>query len=339
MTRMTMSEAIIAAIEAEMSADESIYLMGQDVGVFGGPMLSSKGLWQKFGADGRIIDAPISEASMVGTAVGAAMAGARPIIDLMFAEFIALTVTPLGLEGASIGYKTQGRVTAPVVIRAKYGVGPHRGHPESLIGMLMGFPGLRVIVPTTPQDAYSMVRSAIRCDDIVVVLEHMSLLHGARSEVDPDRQIGLESADIRRPGADVTIVSSGLMVSRSLAATKTLAEEGIDAELIDLRSLAPIDIDTIVQSATRTGCLVVVEEAWPVAGPASEIVAQVIRRTRGRVPITFGFAEPPMTPVPFAAELEKNYLPSIADIVDVVKQTQQEHRRGHDRADLVMEER
>lgn len=339
MTRMTMSEAIIAAIEAEMASDESVYLMGQDVGVFGGPMQSSKGLWQKFGAEGRVIDAPISEASMVGTAVGAAMAGARPIIDLMFAEFIALTVTPLALEGASIGFKTQGRVTAPVVIRAKYGVGPHRGHPESLIGMLMGFPGLRVIVPTTPQDAYSMLRSAIRSDDIVVVLEHMSLLHGARSEVDTDLVIGLDTADIRRPGSDVTIVSSGLMVSRSLSAAKQLAGQGIEAELIDLRTLAPIDIDTIVASATRTGCLVVAEEAWPVAGPASEVVAQVIRRTLGRVPITFGFAEPPMTPVPFAVELEKSYLPSVADIVDAVKRTAEEHGRGQVRAELVMEER
>lgn len=337
MTRMTISEAIIAAIDAEMDADESVYLMGQDVGVFGGPMQSSKGLWQKFGESGRIIDAPISEAAMVGTAIGAAMAGARPIVDLMFAEFMALTVTPLGLEGAGIAFKTQGRVTAPVVIRAKFGVGPHRGHPESLIGMLMGFPGLRVIVPTTAQDAYSMTRAAIRSDDIVVILEHMSLLHGRRQDVDTDLVGDLDRASIRRIGDAVTIISSGLMLSRALSAADLLADEGIEAEVIDLRVIAPIDVDTLVDSAIRTGSVVIAEEAWPAAGPASEVAAQIIRTTRGLAPITFGFAETPMTPVPFAVELEKAHLPSIADIVATAKDTIAASRTRTP-AELVMEE-
>ena len=320
MSRMTISEAIVAAIRSEMQRDESVYLMGQDIGVFGGPMQSSKGLWDEFGA-ARLIDAPISEAAMVGTAVGAAMAGGRPIVDLMFAEFLALTMTPLGLEGASIGFKSNGRVGVPVVVRAKCGVGPHRGHAESLVGMLMAFPGLAVIMPTTPQDAYSLTVSAIRANQPVVLLEHMSLLHGARAEVDTDLEIPLGSAQLRREGADLTIVTAGLMVSRSLRAAEQLAsDDGINASVIDLRSYAPLDVDTVLAEATRSGAVLISEEAWPTSGPASELAAGILRRTGGQGSLRFGFIEPPAnTPIPFGAEMERAYVPSVEDIADAAR--------------------
>lgn len=315
MTRMTVSEALVAAIRSEMAQDESIYLMGQDIGVFGGPMQSTKGLWEEFG-EARLIDAPISEAAMVGTAIGAAMAGARPIVDLMFAEFLALTTTPLGLEGAAIGFKSNGRVSAPIVVRAKWGIGPHRGHAESLVGMLMSFPGLSIVMPTTPQDAYSLMVSAIREDAPVVVLEHMSLLHGARAEVDTGLEIPLGSASVRREGESLTIVSSGLLVSRALRAAKKLADEhGIDAGVIDLRSIAPLDVDTVLEQARRTGRVLIAEESWPGSGPASEVCASIMRRTGGREQLLFGFVEPPAgTPIPFGVEMEKAYVPSVDDI-------------------------
>jgi len=317
-TRMTISEAIVAAIGDAMDTDDSVYLLGQDIGIFEGPMQSTKGLWERLGPAGRLIDAPISEASMVGSAVGAAMAGSRPIIDLMFAEFLALTMTPLALEGASVAYRTRSGVTVPLVVRAKFGIGPHRGHAESCIGMLMGFPGLKIVIPTSPQDAYSLMRAAIQDDNPVVFLEHMSLLHGARAEVDTQLSIEIGTASIRRPGNDVTVVASGLMVSRALRAAKALAAEGIDVELIDTRSMAPLDISTILKSVQRTGRLVIAEESWPVAGPASEICAQLIRAVDGLPSFTVDFVEPPHTPVPFAAQLEAAFVPSIENIAAAV---------------------
>lgn len=315
MSRMTMSEAIVAAIADAMAEDDSVYLMGQDIGVFGGPMQSAKGLWDAFGAQGRVIDSPISEAAMVGTAVGAAMAGSRPIVDLMFAEFLALTMTPLGLEGAAVAFRTRGEVTVPLVVRAKCGVGPHRGHAESCVGMLLAFPGLKVAMPTTPQDAYSLTRAAIRDDNPVVLLEHMSLLHGAKAEVDPTLEVPLGAAVVRRPGVDLTVAASGLMVQRAVRAAKDLAADGIEAEVVDLRSLAPLDTALVRASAERTGALLVVEESWPGSGPAAALCAALLG-DGDRLGFPVRLLQPPATPVPFAASLEAAFVPSVADIVD-----------------------
>ncbi|GAA1538517.1 alpha-ketoacid dehydrogenase subunit beta [Nocardioides humi] len=314
-----MSEAIVAAISDAMTEDDTVYLMGQDIGVFGGPMQSAKGLWDTFGGQGRVIDAPISEAAMVGTAVGAAMAGSRPVVDLMFAEFLALTMTPLGLEGASIAFRTRGAVTAPLVVRAKCGIGPHRGHAESCAGMLLSFPGLKVAMPTTPQDAYSLTRAAIRDDNPVVLLEHMSLLHGARAEVDRTVEVPLGAAVVRREGADLTIAGSGLMVQRALRAAAELARDGLEAEVVDLRSLAPLDAGLVRRSAERTGALLVVEESWPGSGPAAALCAALLQDAT--VPLGFAvrLLQPPPTPVPFAASLEAAFVPSVADIAGAAR--------------------
>lgn len=319
MTRMTMSEAIVAAIGDAMADDDSIYLMGQDVGVFGGPMLSAKGLWDRFGRAGRIIDSPISEAAMVGTAVGAAMAGSRPIVDLMFAEFLALTMTPLALEGSSVAYRTDGRLTVPLVVRAKCGVGPHRGHAESVIGMLMSFPGLKIAMPSGASDAYGLMRAAIADQTPVVVLEHMSLLHGAKEDVDTGDDVRLGQAAVKRPGQDLTIVATGLMVPRSLRAARQLAEDGVEAEVVDLRSLAPLDADCVLESAHRTGALLIVEESWPTAGPAAETVAQLLRRSGGTLDFPVTVLDPPPTPIPFGADLEAAYVPGVDAIVEAAK--------------------
>lgn len=324
MTRMTMSEAIVRAVADAMDQDPSVYLIGQDVGVFGGPMNSAKGLWERFGDKGRIIDAPISEAAMVGTSVGAAMAGARPVVDLMFAEFLALAVTPLGLEGSSVAYRTRARVTVPIVVRAKYGVGPHRGHAEGCIGMLMGFPGIKLVAPANPQDAYSLMAGAIADDNPVVFLEHMSLLHAGRAEVDTAVRVPIGAAQVVRPGTDLTIAASGLMVKRALRAAAGLAERGVSAEVVDLRTIVPLDAGTILASARRTGRLLIVDESWPVAGPASELCAQVVRAAGGRPGFPIEFLSPPSTPVPFGASLEKAHVPDVEQIVAAAESTPQE---------------
>ena len=315
MTRMTMSEAIVQAVADAMEQDDSVYLIGQDIGVFGGPMNSAKGLWERFGDQGRIIDAPISEAAMVGTSVGAAMAGARPVVDLMFAEFLALTVTPLAREGASVAYRTRGAVTVPLVARAKYGVGPHRGHAEGCIGMLMGFPGIKVLAPTNPQDAYSLMAEAIADANPVVFLEHMSLLHAGKAEVDTGVRVPIGCASVVRPGTDLTIAASGLMVRRALRAAALLEERQVSAEVVDLRTLVPLDVDTLQASAQRTGRLLILDESWPVGGVASEVCAQLVRASGGTPGFSIEFLTPPPTPVPFGAELESGYVPDIDRIV------------------------
>jgi pyruvate dehydrogenase E1 component beta subunit len=324
MTRMTMSEAIVQAVADAMDRDPRVYVIGQDIGVFGGPMNSAKGLWERFGGQGRVIDAPISEAAMVGTGVGAAMAGARPIVDLMFAEFLTLAMTPLGLEGSSVAYRTRGRVRVPLVVRAKYGIGPHRGHAEGCIGMLMGFPGIKVVAPTNPQDAYSLMAEAIRDDNPVVFLEHMSLLHAGRGELDTSVRTPIGTAKIARPGNDVTIAASGLMVKRALRAADSLAEQGIAAEVVDLRSMVPLDVDTLLASAERTGRLLIVDESWPVAGPASEICSQLVRAAGGTPSFGIDLLTPPPTPVPFGSQLENTYVPDVAQIVEAVVRSPKE---------------
>ncbi|WP_231939629.1 alpha-ketoacid dehydrogenase subunit beta [Brevibacterium siliguriense] len=317
---MTMSEAIVEAIGDAMAADSSIFLMGQDIGEFGGPMNSSKGLWERFGPQDALIDAPISEAAMVGTAIGAAMAGARPIVDLMFGEFVNLAMTPLGLEGASVAFRTAGGLTVPVVVRAKYGTGPHRGHPETPVGALMNFPGLKIVAPTTPQDSYSLMSAAIADPNPVVFLEHMSLLHAGRGNVDRNQQVPIGAADVVHDGDDVTIVTSGMMVKRAVRAAKQLAKEGIAAEIVDLRTIKPLDVPTILRSAQKTQALLLVEESWPTGGPTSEICTQIVRHASldgGSCRIDV--LAPPDVPIPYAQSLENSYLPDTVRIVDAVK--------------------
>lgn len=307
MTRLSMSEAIVEAIGDAMEMDSSIYLMGQDVGVFGGPMNSSKGLWERFGEQGAILDAPISEAAMVGTAVGAAMAGARPIVDLMFGEFVHLAMTPLGLEGSSVAFRTAGGLVAPIVVRAKYGTGPHRGHPETPVGALMNFPGIKIVAPTSPQDGYSLMLQAIYDQNPVVFLEHMSLLHAGRGVVDRYHSEELGTAKVVQTGTDLTIITSGMMTKRAQRAAKQLQSNGISAEIIDLRTIKPVDTPTIVESVQRTGAALLVEESWPTGGPMSEVCTQIVRQCSDRRP-TIELLSPPDVPIPFGVRLENAYL-------------------------------
>lgn len=317
MSRLTMSDAIVAAVAAEMAVDPSIYLMGQDIGVFGGPMNSSQGLWERFGAQDALYDSPISEAAMVGTAVGAAMAGARPIVDLMFGEFVNLTLTSLGLEGSSVAFRTAGRMSVPLVIRAKYGIGPHRGHPETPVGALLNYPGLKIVAPTTPQDAFSLTTTAIRDENPVVILDHMSLLHAGRAGVDPAVTVPIGKADVVADGEDITLVGTGLMVKRAQRARKKLAAAGISAEVIDLRTIKPLDTATVAASAMRTGSVLLIEESWPSGGPMTELCAQLVKDPEfSRSRISLNLLAPPDTPIPYGTELEKLYTPGVDTIVE-----------------------
>jgi pyruvate dehydrogenase E1 component beta subunit len=318
---MTLNEAILSGVYASMDADPSVYVIGQDIGPFGGPMQSAAGLWDRYGATGRIIDAPISEAAMVATAVGAAMTGSRPIVDLMFAEFLNLVMTPLALEGASVRFKSNGLLSVPLVVRVKYGVGPHHGHAETCYNALVNYPGIKVVAPTTPQDGKGLMIAAVRDDDPVVVFEHMSLLHGPRDEVpDGADAVPIGLADVRRSGSDVTVAASGLMVSRAVRAANQLARQGIEVEVIDVRTLTPLDTTTIGESVARTGRLLVVDEAWPFGGVAAEIVSSVATNPSVRMTAPIRRLQPPSLPVPFGHLLERAFVPDETAISRAVEE-------------------
>ncbi|MBC7604177.1 MAG: alpha-ketoacid dehydrogenase subunit beta, partial [Ramlibacter sp.] len=218
MARLTLVEAIVQGLREELERDPSIFMMGQDIGPMGGPLQSFKGLWETYGGTGRMIDAPISEEAITAVCFGAAMAGKRPVFELMFSEFTPLGMALFGSE-AGIAYKTDGVLKAPLVMRTKFGISPHRGHPEDFHSLFVHCPGVKVVMPSTPYDAKGLIKAAIRDDNPVVFFEHMSLLHGRKEEVpDDDYIVPLGKADVKRAGRDVTIIASGLMVSRSLAA-------------------------------------------------------------------------------------------------------------------------
>jgi pyruvate dehydrogenase E1 component beta subunit len=205
-----------------------------------------------------VIDTPISEGGFVGAGVGAALVGKRPIVDLMFLEFLGLVVHQFGLDGGAMHYYSDGHAKVPLVVRAKYGVGPFHGHAYDFHSWLLNVPGVKVVAPSNPIDAKGLMKAAVRDDNPVLFLEHMALYHAGRDEVpDEDYVIPLGRADVKRPGRDATIVASAMMVKRALAAAQALAREGIEAEVVDLRTILPLDRDTVIASVRRTGRLVI----------------------------------------------------------------------------------
>ncbi|MCL4182181.1 MAG: alpha-ketoacid dehydrogenase subunit beta [Burkholderiaceae bacterium] len=319
MARMTLVEAIVAGLREELERDPSIFMMGQDIGPMGGPLQSFRGLWDTYGPTGRMIDAPISEEAITAVCFGAAMAGKRPVFELMFSEFTTLVMGLFASE-AGIAYKTDGVLKAPLVMRTKVGISPHRGHPEDFHSFFVHCPGVKVVMPATPYDAKGLMKAAIRDDNPVVFLEHMSLLHGRKEEVpETDYTIELGKADVKRSGRDVTIIAYGLMVSRALNAASMLAREGVEAEVVDLRTISPLDRTTILASVEKTGRAVIVHETWKTGGSGGEVAALIAEEgfpfLRGPVVRI----APPHLPVPFSLPLEKAFIPDEAQIIHGVR--------------------
>ncbi len=321
MPRQTFQEACVSAIAEEMRLDDDVFIMGEDIGAFGGPLHSTKGLWEEFGASGRVIDTPISEGTFVGAGVGAAMQGKRPIVDLMFLEFLGLVVHQFGLDGGAMHYYSAGQARVPLVVRAKYGVGPFHGHAYDFHSWLLNIPGVKVVAPSNPVDAKGLMKAAIRDDNPVVFLEHMALYHAGREDVgEGDASVvPLGQADIKRPGGDVTIVASALMVKRALTAADSLAAEGIEAEVVDLRTIWPMDEETVLASVQKTGRLVVACEAVKTGSSANEVVALVAEKAFADLKAPIVRVAPPRIPVPFHRDLEKLYLPDADDIAEAVR--------------------
>lgn len=331
MAKMIYRDAILTTIIQEMERDENVVILGEDVvggmGTAGGPEAiggiwgTSVGVWGKFGAD-RAIDTPISESAIVGAASGLALCGKRPIAELMFADFIGVSLDQIWNQMAKFRYMFGGKTRCPAVIRMAYGAGYNAAaqHSQSVHQILTGMPGLKVVMPSTPADAMGLLRTAIRDDDPVMFLEHKAL-YGMMGEVPDDRDylVPFGHARLARAGGDVTIVSSGLLLGFCEAVADKLAAEGIGCDVIDLRSTSPLDEETILDSVEVTGRLVVVDEAPPRCSLATDICALVSEKAFASLTAPVAMVTPPHTPVPFARELESAYLPSVDKIEAAVR--------------------
>lgn len=316
MPEITYREAIHDAVTEEMRRDENVFLIGEDIGTYGGAFGVSAGMLAEFGPE-RIRETPISELAIVGAAAGAAMVGMRPIAEMMFMDFILLAMEPLVNQAAKARYMFGGKVTVPMVVRMPggSGTGAAAQHSQSLESLLMHIPGIKVVAPSTAYDAKGLLLSAIRDPNPVCFVEH-KLLYKVKGEVpDGEYTIPLGVADIKHPGTDITVVTSGIMVQKSLNVAKKLEAEGISAEILDLRTLRPMDTGAISRSVKKTGRLLVVHEAVQTGGWAGEVMAVVSSSE------AFDYLDAPMrrlagkdVPIPYNRFLEAAAVPQEADI-------------------------
>lgn len=311
-------KAINEALHEEMARDENVFIIGEDVGAPGGAFGGTRGLLQAFG-ERRVRDTPISESAIVGLALGAAMKGLRPVVEVMFADFLPVCMDQIVNQIAKTRFMFGGQFTAPLVIRAPGGAGLNAGpqHSQSLEAWFAHVPGLKVVMPATPADAKGMLKSAIRDDDPVLFLEHKALYASAGQVPDGDYLVPLGKADVRRVGKDVTVVTASRMVQQVLEAAETLAGQGTDVEVIDLRSLTPLDKDAIFNSVEKTSRLVVAHEAVKAFGIGAEIAAMVTEEMIDVLDAPVARVGAPFSPVPFSQE--KEYLPNAADVVRAVE--------------------
>jgi 2-oxoisovalerate dehydrogenase E1 component len=316
MRQITYAQALVEGMREEMLADPKVFVMGEDVGLYGGAYGATRDLWQEFG-DARVIDTPISEATIAGAAVGAAMAGMRPVAEIMYVDFTPLAMDQLANQGAKNRYMFGGKTSVPMVLRTEGGAGRAIAahHSQSLEALWTHFPGIYVVMPATPYDAKGLLKAAIRDDNPVMFIEHKMLYKEKGPVPEEDYIIPLGVADIKRPGKDVTLVTYSRMVLRALEAAETLAKEGIDVEVIDLRSLKPLDLDTIVTSIKKTGRFVGVTEAYENSSFINEVMAQIND-------VAFDYLDAPMVrvaarnvPIPRAEVLEDLMIPNVNRIL------------------------
>lgn len=320
MPRKTYVAAIQEALAEEMRRDERVFLIGEDVRI--GVFPSTRGLHAEFG-DKRVIDTPISELAVAGAGIGAAVTGLRPIVDLMFGTFLYLAFDQIANQAGAMRYMYGGQTRAPLVFMAQSGAGSSAGHHHSqaVHQFFMNMPQIKVILPSTPYDGKGLLKAAIRDDNPVVFLHSLSL-GGKRGEV-PDEEylIPIGAADIKRGGSDVTICAVGPTVYAALTAARQLAADGIEAEVIDLRSLSPWDKQTVLASVAKTGRFVAVDESFPVCSAASEWAATVAEEAFAALKAPVQRVTNVDVPMPFSPVLEKAVLPSAADVVAAVRKT------------------
>lgn len=313
-------EAVCEAMSEEMRKDDAIYLMGEEVAEYNGAYKASKGMLDEFGPD-RVIDTPISESGFSGIGVGSAMVGARPIIEYMTFNFSLVAIDQIINNAAKIRQMSGGQFNVPIVFRGPTGSAGQLGatHSQAFESWFANTPGLKVIVPSNPYDAKGLLKSAIRDDDPVIFMESEQM-YGDKGEVPEDEYtIPIGEADVKREGDDVTIVSFGKIIKEAYKAADQLAEDGISCEVIDLRTVRPLDHETILKSVKKTNRLVILEEAWPFGNVSTEITYQVQSKA-------FDYLDAPIvkintadTPAPYSPVLLKEWLPNSNDVVKAVK--------------------
>jgi len=320
---MTYAEALNEALREEMRRDPTVFVMGEDVAIWGGGGVFgvTKGLVEEFGPD-RIRDTPISELVIAAAAVGAAATGTRPVAEIMYVDFMALAMEPIVNQAAKMRYMFGGKITLPMVIRAQEGAGRGNAaqHSQSLEAWFAHIPGLKVVVPSTPADAKGLLKTAIRDNNPVIFLEH-KVLYFTKGEVPTDENftIPFGVADVKREGTDVTVVGIHTQVLEALKAAEELEKEGISVEVIDPRTVSPLDVDTIVTSVKKTGRLVVSHQAVEQGGVGGEIIARVVEAA-------FDYLDAPPqrvcgknVPLPYAEALEREALPYKDDIIAAIR--------------------
>ncbi|OLN22347.1 alpha-ketoacid dehydrogenase subunit beta [Domibacillus antri] len=320
MAQMTMIQAITDALRVELKNDENVLVFGEDVGVNGGVFRATEGLQKEFGEE-RVFDTPLAESGIGGLAVGLALEGFRPVPEIQFFGFVYEVMDSVSGQLARMRYRSGGVYSAPVTIRSPFGGGVHTPelHADSLEGLMAQQPGLKVVIPSSPYDAKGLLISAIRDNDPVIFLEHMKLYRSFREEVpEEEYTIPLGKAAVKREGTDLSIITYGAMVHESLKAAETLEKEGYSAEVIDLRTVQPLDIETIIASVEKTGRAIVVQEAQKQAGIAANVVAEINDRAILSLEAPVLRVAAPDTVFPFS-QAEGVWLPNHKDIVETAK--------------------
>ncbi|MBB6454960.1 pyruvate dehydrogenase E1 component beta subunit [Salirhabdus euzebyi] len=321
MAQMTMIQAITDAMRTELKNDENVLVFGEDVGQNGGVFRATEGLQKEFGED-RVFDTPLAESAIIGLAVGLSTQGFRPVPEIQFFGFVYEAMDAISGQAARMRYRTGGTRNAPITIRSPFGGGVHTPelHADSLEGLVAQQPGLKVVIPSTPYDAKGLLISAIRDNDPVIFLEHMKLYRSFRGEVpEEEYTIELGKADIKREGKDITFVSYGAMVHSALKAADELEKEGISAEVIDLRTVSPVDYETVLESVKKTNRVVVIQEAQRQAGIGANVVAEIQEKAILHLEAPVLRVTAPDTVYPFTAA-EEVWLPNHTDIVEKAKQ-------------------
>lgn len=321
MAKITMREAISQALWEEMERDERVFILGEEVGVWGGTYAVTKGFYDHFG-EKRVRDTPIAEAAIIGAAIGAAMTGLRPVAEMMTINFAFSAFDHIVNEAAKLHYMFGGQFKVPLVIRAPGGGGRQLAatHSQTPDAIFAHFPGLKVVAPGTPEDAKGLLKSAIRSDDPVLFIEHATLYQVRGDVPDGDYTTPIGVSKVQRPGKHATLITYSKMLELSMKAADQLAQEGIEVEIVDLRSLRPLDMGPVLESFKKTNRAVIVEEGWQSFGVGAEVSARIYEQA-------FDYADAPIkrvaqkeVPLPYNRTLEQSALPQVADIVKAVKE-------------------
>ncbi|MEA3345050.1 MAG: pyruvate dehydrogenase complex E1 component subunit beta, partial [Chloroflexota bacterium] len=320
MRRISYREALNEALREEMERDERVFIMGEDVGLYGGAYHVTEGLFEDYGGE-RVRDTAISEAAIAGAAIGSAMTGMRPVAEIMYIDFATIAMDQIANQGAKNRYMFGGRTKVPMVVRTQGGTGRCMAaqHSQSLEALWAHFPGIYVVMPATPYDAKGLLKASIRDDNPVMFIEHKMLYNERGPVPEEEYLIPLGVADVKRPGEDVTLVGYSRQLLFALQAAEQLAAEGVEAEVIDLRCLKPLDVDTIVESVRKTGRLVVVSEAYKTGGFHNEVIARINEEAffyLDAPPVRVAAAD---VPVPMSEVLEDATIPQVPDIVRAVR--------------------